>query len=627
MRIKNKSMQTKQRIMITATALIVACALIFTFVWFSRRLHSLISETNNSFLKETSSHQAALFHTKLNDQLSVLESLAKQFTDVDFSDYNELKKAVFALHGIGDFKQMTVANAQGACISNNNTYSANISKKHYFQAALNGEATVSNGIDVNAEGDDILALSVPIYQKNNIVGVLTGIYDRSVLDSLFSATLFNGEGYTYIINSTGDIMVKTDNANSLVKGSNFLSFLEDVTILDDENSTSYDEVVEDLGIGNANTIHYKIGSQERYSSYYPVGVHDWYVVSTITGEIILSQTQDISFIIIILVSILAVILLGVFMIILSTVQKAEMAIIKNERYRLVSAQNQSVIFDYDVKQKILDLSGGTEFVFGEDYPSNAPIDLEALRANIHHDDTSTFEKFLQACKANEIYNAFEFRYKCADDNYYWFRLSSTLVKNNDKPLKIVGNIVNVESQKNQELSLKHKAEHDPLTGLLNKVAMENCVETFLKTQEADSIHALFIIDLDNFKAVNDTLGHVFGDKVLVDTASKLARVFSEKDFIGRIGGDEFSAFLNLSAFDNIENAKRIIVQKGNSLRKSLHETYKGQDDKEVTVSASIGIALYSQDGYHYQTLYNNADKALYVSKENGKNSFHFYQKE
>lgn len=624
MKKKNTTLQKEQRLKIIITAIVVACALVLTFLWFGRRLHSIISDTNNSFLKETSSHQAALFHTKLNDQLSVLESLAKQFADVDFDDYNALKKSVSALQGIGDFKQMTVANAQGACISNNNTYSANISKKRYFQAAFQGEATISNGIDVDAEGDDILALSVPIYQKNSIVGVLTGIYDRSVLDSLFSTTLFNGEGYTYIINSTGDVMVKTDNVNSLLKDTNYLSFLKEVNMV---GGTTYEDIVQDLARGNANTIHYTCGSQERYAAYYPVGVHDWYVVSIITSDVIMSQTQDLSFIIILLVSILAIILFGVFMMILSTMQKAEMAILRNERFKLINAQNQSVIFDYDIKQKILDLSGSTEFVFGKDYPCNAPIDLESLQTNIHPDDASTFDKFIQACSSGEMYNAFEFRFKCEDDNYYWFRLSSTLVKSNDKPLKIVGNIVNVESQKTQELNLKQKAEHDPLTGLLNKAAMETYVENFLKTQEADSLHALFIIDLDNFKAVNDTLGHVFGDKVLVDTASKLSRVFSEKDFIGRIGGDEFSAFLNLSAFDNPENAKRIIIQKGNSLKASLYETYRGQDNKEVTVSASIGIALFSQDGYHYQTLYNNADKALYVSKENGKNSFNFYQKD
>lgn len=621
---KNTAMTKGKKIQIAVVAVIVICTLVMTFVWFSNRLHSIISDTNNSFLKETSSHQAALFNTKLNDQLSVLESLAKQFSDVNFNNYKELKDAVSSLHGVGDFKQMTVADSSGACLSNNNTYSANISKKHYFQAALNGTPTVSNGIDVDASGEDILALSVPIYQKSDIVGVLTGIYDRSVLDSLFSTTMFNGEGYTYIINSAGDIMVKTDNSHALAKGSNYLEFLKHVQLLSDN---TYDEVVQDLSRGSASTLHYKDGSQERYVSYYPVGLHDWYVVSEITNEVIITQTQDLSFIIIILMSVLAIILFGVFIIALSTMQKSEAAIMKNERFTLINAQNQSVIFDYDINSHILDLSGTTDFIFGETYPTTAPLDLPFLTEHVHPDDLSTFEKFLHACGRGESYNSFEFRYLCNDNSYYWFRLSSTIVNNSTNPVKLVGNIVNVESQKTQELSLKEKAEHDQLTGLLNKTAMQNYVESFLKTQSEDSIHALFIVDLDNFKAVNDTLGHVFGDKVLVDAASKLSRVFSEKDLIGRIGGDEFCAFLNLSAFDDHASAHRIIVQKGNSLKAAMHETYSGANGKEVTVSASIGIALYNRDGFDYMTLYNNADKALYVSKEHGKNTYTFYQKQ
>lgn len=619
---KNTVITKGKKLQIAIVVVSVICTLVLTFAWFSNRLRTIISDTNNSFLKETSSHQAALFNTKLQDQLSVLESLAKQFSNVDFSNYRELKDAVFSLHGVGDFRQMTVADSSGACLSNNNTYAANISRKHYFQSALKGIPTVSNGIDVDVSGEDILALSVPIYQDNAIVGVLTGIYDRSVLDSLFSTTMFNGEGYTYIINSSGDIMVKTDNVHALAKDSNYLDYLAHTDIL---NGNTYKDVVEDLSRTSSGTLHYKSGSQERFVSYYPVGLHDWYVVSEITDQVIITQTQDLSFIIIILMSILAVILFGAFIIAFSTMQKSEAAIIRNERFTLVNAQNQSVIFDYDIHSHVLDLSGTTDFIFGESYPVNGPLDLPLLTKHVHPDDLAAFRQFVHACAHGKAYHSFEFRYLCNDNSYYWFRLSSTIVKNASNPVKIVGNVVNVESQKAQELTLKEKAEHDQLTGLFNKTAMKGYTEAFLKTQDPSAIHALFIIDLDNFKSVNDTLGHVFGDKVLVDTAARLSRVFSEKDIIGRIGGDEFCAFLNLSAFDNIESAHRIIIQKAESLKKSMHETYSGAGNKEVTVSTSIGIALYQQDGSDYMTLYNNADKALYASKKYGKNTYTFYQ--
>ncbi len=604
-------------------AIAIVVALVLTFVWFSNRLLSIISDTNSSFLEETSSHQAALFHTKLTDQLDVLESLAKQFSDVDFKNYTELKHAVLALNGIGDFKQLTVADSSGASMSNNNTYSANISKKQYFQSALAGEPTVSKGIDVDAQGEDILALSVPIYQKNKVVGVLTGTYDRSVLDSLFSTTMFNGQGYTYIIDSAGSIMVKTDNVNALATGNNYFDYLQEAQILSD---ISFEEIKKDFSRGNPNTIHYKSGVQERHAAYYPIGLHDWYVVSVITNEVNQTQTQDLSFIITIFVAILTIILLIIFVYVAGSIQRTELLMKKNERFTLVNGLNQSIIFDYDISKKILDLSGDVPFVLG-DYPPKAPIDVKHIASRIHPDDLSAFEKFIATYENNHMYNTLEARVKCEDDNYYWFRLSSTLIKDNNLPYKLVGNIINVESQINQDITLIADTENDPLTGLLGKEALERQVEVFLKTQPNHAIHAMFLIDLDNFKSINDNLGHVFGDKVLTDTAVKLSRIFSEKDFIGRINGNLFAAFLNLSSFDNEENARRIITQKGHALKHSLRETYTGQSNLDVTLTASIGIAIYGKDGLSYTALYNNADKALYTTKKNGKNGYTFYSQD
>lgn len=618
---KNSSKAYRTKIL--SGCIVVILAFVFTFLWFSNRLLSIMSDTNNSFLEETSSHQAALFNTKLNDQLAVLESLAKQFADINFSNYTELKNAVLSLNDIGDFQQLTVADSSGACMSNNNTYSANISKKQYFQSAIHGEPTVSNGIDVNAQGEDILALSVPIYQKNKIVGVLTGTYERSVLDSLFSTTMFNGNGYTYIIDSDGNIMVKTENVNSLVSGSNYFELLEDVELL---NNTSLEAVRDDFARGNANTINYKVGSQERYAAYYPVGLHDWYVISVITDEVIATQTQDLSFMTTIFATILAAMLLGIFIFILALLQKTELLTMRNERFTLVNPQNQSIIFAYDITKKLLDLSGDVPFIFG-DYPATAPIDIPHIASRIHPDDVSSFEHYVATCKTSDMYNAFEARFRCDDDNYRWFRLSSTLIKDKNQPTKLVGNMINVESQLNQELGISTDTDKDAVTGLLNQKAFAYHMDAFLKTQNESSIHALFLIDLDNFKSINNHLGHVFGDKVLTDTAARLSRIFSEKDLLARIGNNQFAAFLNLADFDSEENAQRIITQKGHSIKHLLHENYKGQSNLEITLTASIGIAVCGKDGTNYSTLYNNADKALYITKRNGKNGYTFYSKE
>ena len=120
------------------------------------------------------------------------------------------------------------------------------------------------------------------------------------------------------------------------------------------------------------------------------------------------------------------------------------------------------------------------------------------------------------------------------------------------------------------------------------------------------------------------MGHTVGDKVLLDTAKKLCMVFSDKDFVGRVGGDEFAAFLKLQAVDHITGEK-ILQSKAKAICTKLNELYSDGNIK-VNVSSSIGVAIYPKHGTKYSDLFRHADKALYVAKNNGKNQFHIYSK-
>ncbi len=156
------------------------------------------------------------------------------------------------------------------------------------------------------------------------------------------------------------------------------------------------------------------------------------------------------------------------------------------------------------------------------------------------------------------------------------------------------------------------------------MTMENSISDIIKRRPY-STFAFYIIDMDNFKAVNDNLGHAIGDKVLVDVANKLTLLFNEYDFIGRLGGDEFAVMLVIP--ENMSNySSRLIELKAKSLCENLKETYS-DDRADVTVSASIGIAIYEKDGRSFSELYRHADLALYQSKNNGKNQFTFYTPE
>lgn len=165
--------------------------------------------------------------------------------------------------------------------------------------------------------------------------------------------------------------------------------------------------------------------------------------------------------------------------------------------------------------------------------------------------------------------------------------------------------------------LKNKADTDQLTQLYNKMATESKIQEYIENEGKDSVSMFFILDVDDFKKINDTMGHAFGDKVLVSLGHQIRSWFRMNDIIGRIGGDEFIIFVK-----DVKN-EEIIRKEGNRIL----QFFKGFTVGEYTryaPTASIGCSIYPTDGKDFQSLYKSADKALYKSKRNGKNQLTFY---
>ena len=171
-------------------------------------------------------------------------------------------------------------------------------------------------------------------------------------------------------------------------------------------------------------------------------------------------------------------------------------------------------------------------------------------------------------------------------------------------------------------NLDSKAHTDLLTGVLNKRSFEEAAENRLAQASDEDYHALVLLDVDNFKGVNDTLGHAYGDKVLARIGHTLTSVFSHVDYIGRIGGDEFCVFMNIRPNSGKEYAD-LIREKCEMLRSDFSDFYTG-DNGDYKISCSMGIALFPEHGKSFKDLYAAADKALYNSKHEGKDMFTFF---
>lgn len=176
--------------------------------------------------------------------------------------------------------------------------------------------------------------------------------------------------------------------------------------------------------------------------------------------------------------------------------------------------------------------------------------------------------------------------------------------------------LDITNERRQIEKLQHKAEKDALTGIYNRDAIETQIKEFL-SEKPKTMSALFMIDTDNFKHINDTFGHMTGDVVLSDMATGMKRMICGTDLAGRIGGDEFTIFMkNISSVEVAE-------KKAEELLKMFNLLFE-QDKRGMKISCSIGISVYPNDGNTFEELYQCADKALYKAKMNGKNSYVLY---
>lgn len=163
-----------------------------------------------------------------------------------------------------------------------------------------------------------------------------------------------------------------------------------------------------------------------------------------------------------------------------------------------------------------------------------------------------------------------------------------------------------------------ESELDKLTELFNKKTMENLckmkLKTFNENENSNIFMAFYIIDLDHFKEVNDLLGHQFGDKVLVEFAKGLKKIFRPNDCIGRFGGDEFVVIV-----DSLPNME-VVIRKAEQIKQIAFNL--ALEGRSHFVTASIGIAIAPQNGRDYDSLFAAADKAVYHVKNNGKNGYY-----
>lgn len=292
--------------------------------------------------------------------------------------------------------------------------------------------------------------------------------------------------------------------------------------------------------------------------------------------------------------------------------------LSEERYRLIVEQSNDSMFEWDFESDSIKMSGKYEKLFGRPPLSGQLSTNTTTRSRIHPDDLPAFENWISSTFRKSNCVQADFRVQTVDGRHIWLRCrSSPIFDRHGTPIKAVGVFSNIDQQKNELAYLVRVAQMDSLTHLYNKEETRRRIETCL-AEHPDEPGAVFIIDIDNFKGVNDTLGHQLGDTVLVEAANKIKKLFCDVDVVGRVGGDEFAVFAHNLSLD-------ALTAKAEALVLALRSTYFGAT-QQYHLSGSVGIALSPSHGTTFDALYRFADVALYEAKRQGKDRYAIYQK-
>lgn len=614
-------MKKKEKyVYIAVLASVVLVFIGFTLTKFNKDIQKRVYKLQISSMQNISKQGGAVVEKNLEGMVNTLYALTNFLVeDEDFANDEHMEKLRdFAQERNVMFQRFGIADASGnAKVTNGEKI--NISSRQYFQECMKNKKA-SSEIKKSALIEEMICIiAVPILKDGEAIGVLYGCTDLKVFNIYENIILENEKTYIQVIDPDGTYIVK-EPSGILGKRDNIFDGLSRV-----ESQTSLQEIQEKVKNEEPTYIEISDGECRETVCFTPLKLNHWCVVtvmdqSRITNSIDYILGHDV-YIMIIRVAV-GVLLLSFMILYFSWQEKRqieefnERLLIDEKLFRIASEKSGVIIMSYIIKTKQLHFINPD--MFGLKLPDkidNAPENfvhyLSDKNKNLHEE----LHTILKNMENEEGKRTFFVTVKHSDQEELILRIQLTsLFGTNGEIRQCIGVIEDATETQH----LREKADRDSLTGLYNRSYAVEKINGMLQefSPAPECVHACVLMDLDNFKKLNDTLGHQKGDQALQDVANILRQHFREYDIVCRLGGDEFLIF--------VQNIPRNVIEKNiGSLLKKLTLTYE-KEEKKVCITVSAGIYLVKEPGHDFRELYQKADETLYRVKNSSKNGYRIY---
>ena len=579
-------------------------ALLFT-AWSLLNFNGMLKKTekNKKYdnVTEWTEQNARLIEYKTARYYEILETAAARIKDMSL-DSEETQRFLGRTYSKKEthFVYMRILNKGGKAPGMKKDYS----EMSYFKTSMSGNKAISKNGTTYKSG---VVLSVPIYNDaHQIEGILCGILSSIRLNIFDDIAKEKEKRNQFVLDEDGNYLLKQDVRNTT--GTNFFEDMgkRDLSLL---------LPTIQFRIKSGVTVPFEIygdNDDGMVAVIAPVRDIHLYTVTTIRETEIAHESAVYQKYVIKLTAKLIGMMVLVLLVYLYFQREDKRYIrrlnnrlmLNEETYRITARNSDTCVFTYDVETELIQFLNDKYKDIGLDQEQlSIPILLKNI-SKVSPQSCADIRNILETIENKEVTCQKKISIWSKGRMRYLQIFTTNIFDDSGAVSRMVGSIGDITD-----------SETDPLTGAIVRAAGTERIEQILKSDpEAGSVHAFMIADLDNFKNLNDRLGHMWGDHALHDVVKIIRDNCRAQDVICRLGGDEFVVFFRDIPLDVLQERVKLLSEQ-------LHITYENEGET-VTISVSMGIALTEKGKVTFQELYKRADKGLYEVKRTKKGTWH-----